>query len=171
MHILLARVGRLSILGLAALLPIAGFVVVRTLDDRPTLRDGTAAMTAVVDETIAALGPGRPVTLYRGNVPPPPFEKHDDRLDYDRCDSWRSILFPGWAAALAYTIPTHGEQDRAAVFATVGARWQASGGELTGDPAQGGGLALELAHAHYLLYVDRVTHAVELVGATRCLPT
>jgi hypothetical protein len=140
------------------------------LDDRPPLHAGTAAMTAMVDETIAVLGPSRQITLYRGNVPPPPFEKRDDRLDYDRCDSWQSIVLPGWSAALSYTIQAHGEPDRTAVFATVEAHWSTYGGELTGGLAQVGSITLKLERAQLLLYVNQATDELELVGATRCLP-
>lgn len=163
-------VWRLSILGLAALMPIAGFVAVRTLDDRRTLHDGTAAMTAIVDETLGALGPGRQITLNRVNVPDPPFVRQEDRLDYDQCDYWWSIVLPGWEAGLSYTVPTHGEQDRAVVFATVRALWSTYGGELTGDIAANGGLALDLDHSHYRMYVGQMFHEIVLSGATHCLP-
>lgn len=151
------------------MLPIAGFVAVRTLDDRQSLRDGTEEMAAIVDETIAALGPGRQITLNHVNMPAPPFEKLEDRLDYNQCDAWRNVVFPGWEAALSYTVATAGDRDRADVFATVEARWSTYAGELTGGPEQNGGLALELEHSHYRLVVDQITQEPWLFGATRCL--
>ena len=71
---------------------------------------------------------------------------------------------------MPYTIPTHGEQDRADVFAAVEALWSTYGGELAGGPDQDGGLVLDLEHSHYRLYVNQTSQEVELLGATRCLP-
>ncbi|MGH2531953.1 MAG: hypothetical protein ACRDJW_06555 [Thermomicrobiales bacterium] len=170
MHFLPGRLWRLLTVGLVAAAPIAGFVVARTLDNRPALHDGTVAMTAIIDETIAALGPARQTALNHVDMAAPPFEKLEDRLDYNRCDSWRELVFPGWEAGLSYTVATNGDRDRADLFATVEALWLTHGGELKGGPEQNGGLALDLEHSHYRLYVNQITHEVELFGATRCLP-
>ncbi len=140
-------------LALLLLSPAIGVAAARIADDRPTLRDVQAQALPLFEDTARLIDPAYDSRPHPGSDPIGPYEIPGDPFGYQKCDSWRDWILPGWSAGTWHEFDVPNDAERQAIIADVHRLWSAQDGRLeVRDSSSQHQLTLTAGDATYRLF-------------------